>query len=138
MQRDIPSGYALMNGRRAIYMVVTKRAEASTLAVVNAVKAALPNMQKELPDDIKVSFEFDQSPIVTGSMWGLATEAGLGALLTGLMVLLFLRDWRSVVVVVLNIPLALTSAVIALVADWANDQFNDAWRAGPGRRNSGR
>jgi multidrug efflux pump subunit AcrB len=111
---DIPSGYALMNGRRAIYMVVTKRADASTLAVVNAVKAALQRMQKELPDDIKVSFEFDQSPIVTGSMWGLATEAGLGALLTGLMVLLFLRDWRSVVVVVLNIPLALMSAVIAL------------------------
>jgi multidrug efflux pump subunit AcrB len=71
-------------------------------------------MQKELPDDIKVSFEFDQSPIVTGSIWGLATEAGLGALLTGLMVLLFLRDWRSVIVVVLNIPLALMCAVIAL------------------------
>ena len=111
---DIPSGYALFNGRRAIYMLVTKRADASTLAVVNAVKAALPQMQKELPDDIKASFEFDQSPVVTGSIKGLATEAGLGAVLTGLMVLVFLRDWRSVIVVVLNIPLALMCAVIAL------------------------
>jgi multidrug efflux pump subunit AcrB len=111
---DIPSGYALVNGHRAIYMVVTKRADASTLAVVNEVKAALPRMQKELPDDIKVSFEFDQSPVVTGSMWGLATEAGLGAVLTGLMVLIFFRDWRSAVVVVLNIPLALACAVVAL------------------------
>ena len=116
---DIPTGYALMNGRRAIYMVVTKRADASTLSVVNAVKAAIPQMQKELPDDIKVSFELDQSPVVTGSIWGLATEAGLGALLTGLMVLLFLRDWRSVIVVVLNIPLALMCAVIAL---WLSGQ----------------
>lgn len=111
---DIPSGYALFNGRRAIYMLVTKRADASTLAVVNAVKAALPQMQKELPDDIKASFEFDQSLVVLGSIKGLATEAGLGAVLTGLMVLVFLRDWRSVIVVVLNIPLALMCAVIAL------------------------
>ena len=111
---DIPSGYALFNGRRAIYMLVTKRADASTLAVVNAVKAALPQMQKELPDDIKASFEFDQSPVVIGSIKGLAIEAGLGAILTGLMVLVFLRDWRSVIVVVLNIPLALMCAVIAL------------------------
>jgi multidrug efflux pump subunit AcrB len=111
---DIPSGYALFNGRRAIYLLVTKRADASTLAVVNAVKTALPQMQKELPDDIKATFEFDQSPVVTASINGLATEAGLGAILTGLMVLVFLRDWRSVVVVVLNIPLALMCAVIAL------------------------
>ena len=135
---DIPSGYALMNGRRAIYMVVTKRADASTLAVVNAVKAALPQMQKELPDDIKVSFEFDQSPVVTGSMWGLATEAGLGALLTGLMVLLFLRDWRSVIVVVLNIPLGADVRGDCPVALGANDQSDDARRIGAGRRHSGR
>jgi multidrug efflux pump subunit AcrB len=116
---DIPVGYALVNGRRAIYMLVTKRAEASTLSVVNEVKAALPRMQKELPDDIKVTFELDQSPVVTRSIQGLATEALLGAVLTGLMVLLFLRDWRSALVVVFNIPLALASAVIAL---WLSDQ----------------
>jgi len=93
---------------------VTKRADASTLAVVNNVKDALPSMQAVLPDDIKVGFEFDQSPTVTNAMTSLATEGALGAVLTGLMVLIFLRDWRSVVVVVLNIPFALAGAVVAL------------------------
>jgi multidrug efflux pump subunit AcrB len=111
---DIPTGYALVNGKRAVYILVTKRADASTLAVVNEVKANLGNMQSQIPNDIKVSFEFDQSPYVTRAMWGVGAEALLGAFLTGLMVLLFLRDWRSVLVVVLNIPLALVAAVVAL------------------------
>ncbi len=111
---DIPAGYALVNGRRAVYILVTKRAEASTLSVVQNVKQALPKMQAVLPDDIKVSFEFDQSPTVTGAVRSLATEGALGALLTGLMVLLFLRDWRSVIVVVLNIPFAICGALVAL------------------------
>ncbi len=118
---DIPVGYALVNGRRAVYILVTKRANASTLSVVNEVKKNLPRMQAVLNDvpDIKVSFEFDQSPYVTGAMWGVVTEGALGAALTGLMVLLFLRDWRSVVVVVLNIPFALLGSVIAL---WLSGQ----------------
>ncbi len=111
---DIPVGYALVNGRRAVYILVTKRADASTLSVVNAVKEGLPKMQAVLPDDIKVGFEFDQSPTVTNAMWSLVTEGALGAVLTGLMVLLFLRDWRSVIVVVLNIPFALCGAIVAL------------------------
>jgi multidrug efflux pump subunit AcrB len=111
---DIPTGYALVNGRRAVYILVTKRADASTVSVVNNVKAALSSMQAVLPDDIKVSFEFDQSPTVTNAVKSLATEGALGAVLTGLMVLLFLRDWRSVIVVVLNIPFALCGAVVAL------------------------
>ncbi len=111
---DIPTGYALVNGRRAVYILVTKRADASTLSVVNNVKAALPGMQAVLPDDIRVSFEFDQSPTVTSAVRSLITEGALGAVLTGLMVLLFLRDWRSVVVVVLNIPLALCGALVAM------------------------
>ncbi len=65
---DIPTGYALVNGRRAVYILVTKRADASTLSVVNNVKKALPSMQAVLPDDIKVSFEFDQSPTVTNAV----------------------------------------------------------------------
>ncbi|WZO96499.1 efflux RND transporter permease subunit [Isosphaeraceae bacterium EP7] len=111
---DTTTGYALVNGRRAVYILVTKRADASTLSVVENVKAALPSMQAVLPDDIKVSFEFDQSPTVTNAMSSLATEGALGAVFTGLMVLVFLRDWRSVVVVVLNIPFALCGAVVAL------------------------
>lgn len=116
---DITTGYALVNGRRAVYILATKRAEASTLSVVNEVKANLPRMQEAIPEDIKVSFEFDQSPYVTGAIWGVGTEGLLGAFLTGLMVFLFLHDWRSVVVVVLNIPLALLGAVIGL---WLSDQ----------------
>ena len=111
---DTTTGYALVNGRRAVYILVTKRADASTLSVVRNVKAAIPSMQAVLPDDIKVSFEFDQSPTVTNAMASLATEGVLGAVLTGLMVLVFLRDWRSVIVVVLNIPFALCGAVVAL------------------------
>ncbi|HEV3142704.1 MAG TPA: efflux RND transporter permease subunit, partial [Gemmataceae bacterium] len=109
---DIPTGYAIVNGRRAVYILVTKRAEASTLEVVQRVKEKLPEMQAQLPGDIKVGFEFDQSPFVTNSMWNVGIEALLGAGLTGLMVLLFLRDWRSVIVVVLNIPLALIGSII--------------------------
>src|SRR5262249_39576637 len=104
---DIPTGYGLVDGKRSVYILVTKRADASTLSVVNAVKANLPKMQAAIPSDIKVSYEFDQSPIVTRTMWGVGIEALLGAILTGLMVVLFLHDWRSVVVVVLNIPFAL-------------------------------
>ncbi len=111
---DIPAGYALVNGRRAVYILVTKRADASTISVVSNVKAALPKMQAVLPDDIRVSFEFDQSPTVTNAVRSLATEGALGAVLTGLMVLIFLRDWRSVIVVVLNIPFAICGALVAL------------------------
>ncbi len=111
---DIASGYALVDGKRAVYILVTKRASASTLDVVNGVRKNLPDMQAVLPDDIEVSFEFDQSPYVTNSMKGVAFEGALAAGLVGLMVLLFLRDWRSVIVVVLNIPLALVAALVAL------------------------
>ncbi|MBY0232547.1 MAG: efflux RND transporter permease subunit, partial [Gemmataceae bacterium] len=111
---DIATGYALVDGRRAVYMLVTKRADASTLDVVRRVKAELPKMQDVLPDDIKVRFEFDQSPTVTAAVWNVGTEGVVSAALVGLMVLLFLRDWRSVIVVVLNIPLALAGALLAL------------------------
>ena len=111
---DIPTGYALVNGRRAVYILVTKKADASTLDVVSRVRNELPKMRANLPADINATFEFDQSPYVTNSMWGVAIEGLLAAALVGLMVLIFLRDWRSVIVVVLNIPLALVCALVAL------------------------
>lgn len=111
---DLTTGYALVNGRRAVYILATKRADASTMNVISEIRGALPKMQKELPDDIQVAFEFDQSPYVTRAIRSLATEGLLGAALTGLMVLLFLRDWRSAVVVVLNIPLAILAAIVGL------------------------
>jgi multidrug efflux pump subunit AcrB len=89
---DIVTSVALVNGRRTVYIPVTKRADASTLSVVQAVKDNLPRFQSVLPDDVKVSYEFDQSPYVTRAISGLTLEGGLGALLTGVMVLLFLAD----------------------------------------------
>jgi multidrug efflux pump subunit AcrB len=116
---DIETGYAIVNGHRTVYISVTKRSDASTLSVVNLVKANLPKFQSVLPEGVKVSYEFDQSPYVVRAIWGLTLESALGAILTGLMVLLFLRDWRSALVVVVNIPLAILGAVVAL---WASGQ----------------
>jgi multidrug efflux pump subunit AcrB len=116
---DLVTSYALVNGRRTVYIPVTKRAEASTLAVVAQVRQNLDRFQAALPSDIKVSYEFDQSPVVWRSIKELAKEAGLGAILTGLMVLLFLRDFRSAFIVVINIPLSLMAAAFAL---WVSGQ----------------
>jgi multidrug efflux pump subunit AcrB len=111
---DIVTSYALVNGRRTVYVPVTKRADASTLTVVDLVKENLPRFQAAVPEGITVSYEFDQSPYVIRAIEGLTFEGALGALLTGIMVLLFLRDWRSSLIVVVNIPLALMAAVLAL------------------------
>src|ERR1051325_6811960 len=111
---DIVTSYALVNGRRTVYVPVTKRADASTLSVVNLVKKNISRFQSVVPADVKVSYEFDQSPYVTRAIAGLTLEGALGALLAGLMVLLFLRDWRSALIVVVNIPLSLMGAVLAL------------------------
>ncbi|CAG5074519.1 Cobalt-zinc-cadmium resistance protein CzcA [Dyadobacter sp. CECT 9623] len=111
---DVTTGYALINGKRSVYIPVTKRADASTWDVVQRVKAALPDMRAAVPDDIQVSYEFDQSGYVINSIRTLITEGILGALLTGLMVLLFLGDARGAFIVVITIPLSLLSALICL------------------------
>jgi multidrug efflux pump subunit AcrB len=111
---DVPTAYALVNGRRAVYIPVTKRPDASTLSVVSEVRANLGRFQALVPDDITVSYELDQSVNVSAALGAVAREAALGALLTGLMVLLFLRDWRSSAIVVITIPFALLAAIVAL------------------------
>lgn len=111
---DLVTSYALVNGRRTVYLPVTKRSDASTLAVVEQVRGNLPKFQAVVPEDIDVSYEFDQSPVVKRSIRDLMKEGAVGAVLTGLMVLLFLRDWRSAFIVVVNIPLALLSATVVL------------------------
>jgi multidrug efflux pump subunit AcrB len=111
---DIPTAYALVNGRRAVYIPVTKRPDASTLSVVSEVRANLARFQALVPDDISVTYELDQSTHVSAALESVLREAVLGALLTGLMVLVFLRDWRSSTIVVVTIPFALLTAVVAL------------------------
>ncbi|HEY2434583.1 MAG TPA: efflux RND transporter permease subunit [Vicinamibacterales bacterium] len=111
---DIPTAYALVDGRRAVYIPVTKRPNASTLDVVSEVKANLARFQALVPDDIKVSYELDQSRNVSMSLQAVLRETAIGALLTGVMVLIFLGDWRSSAIVVVTIPFALLAAVIAL------------------------
>ncbi len=116
---DILTSYAHVNGRRTVYIPVTKRSDASTLDVIRRVKEALPKMQAAVPEDVEVRLEFDQSGYVSGALKTVVREALLGAALTGLMVLLFLRDWRSALVVVTTIPFALLAAVVCL---WAAGQ----------------
>src|SRR4051794_412998 len=116
---DIVTGYAHVNGKRTVYIPVTKRSDASTLAVIDRVKRALPAMQAVVPEDVKISLEFDQSRYVVDAIRSLINEGVLGAVLTGLVVLLFLRDWRSALIVITTIPIALLSAVVML---WAFGQ----------------
>jgi multidrug efflux pump subunit AcrB len=111
---DITVDYALVNGKRSVYIPVVKTADASTWEVVQTLRQRIPEMKSLLPDDVDISYEFDQSIFVINSAKSLMTEGILGAILTGLMVLLFLRDWRSSLVVIITIPVAVMSAVFFL------------------------
>ena len=111
---DILAGYALLNGRRTVYIPVTKRPDASTLTVVQEVRNNLARFQSLVPEDIKITFEFDQSQYVRDALNAVLREGMIGALLTGLTLLLFLRDWRSSLIVVITIPFALLTAVVLL------------------------
>lgn len=111
---DVTVDYALVNGKRSVYIPIVKTADASTWDVVQNLRGKLGEMQSLLPDDVKISYEFDQSVFVMNSAKSLMTEGILGAILTGLMVLLFLRDWRSSLVVIITIPVGVLSAVFFL------------------------
>jgi multidrug efflux pump subunit AcrB len=111
---DIATSIAMVNGKRTVYIPVTKRADASTVSVVDLIKANLSKFQAALPNDTTVSYVLDQSPFVTRAIRSLTIEGALGALLSGIMVLLFLKDWRSALIVVINIPLSLLAATLAL------------------------
>ncbi|HMD86187.1 MAG TPA: efflux RND transporter permease subunit [Terriglobia bacterium] len=111
---DIPTGYALVSGRRAVYIPVTKRPDASTLTVVDEVKQNLVRFRSLVPSDIDISYQFDQSGYVKSALLSVVREGLLGALLTGLVVLLFLGDWRSSFIVMTTIPFALLTSVVGL------------------------
>ena len=111
---DITVSYALVNGKRSVYMPIAKSADASTWEVVQNLKKALPRFQSLLPDDVKLSYEFDQSVYVINAVKSLLSEGALGAILTGLMVLLFLGDARGALIVILTIPTSIISGVLFL------------------------
>jgi multidrug efflux pump subunit AcrB len=111
---DIVVDYALVNGKRSVYFPIVKTADASTWDVVQDLRKEMPEMQSLLPDDVHISYEFDQSVFVMNAAKSLMTEGILGAILTGLMVLLFLRDWRSSLVVIITIPVAVLGTVLCL------------------------
>jgi multidrug efflux pump subunit AcrB len=111
---DVSSGYALINGKRSVYVSIAKSADASTWDVVNQLKASMPRIQSTLPEDVTLSYEFDQSVYVINSVKSLVTEGAIGAILTGLMVLLFLGDRRAALIVILTIPTAVIAGVLFL------------------------
>jgi multidrug efflux pump subunit AcrB len=111
---DITMGYALVNGKRSVYLSIAKSADASTWEVVQKLKANLPKFQAQLPEDVKLSYEFDQSVYVINAVKSLLSEGAIGAILTGLMVLLFLGDARGALIVILTIPTSIISGVLFL------------------------
>ncbi|MFM7540290.1 MAG: efflux RND transporter permease subunit [Planctomycetota bacterium] len=113
---DVNYGHALVNGKKSVFLPVIKKDTASTLTVVAEIHASMPAFRSVLPEDVEIDFEFDESPTVVMAIKSVGTEGLIGAGLTGLMIMLFLGDWRSVVVVVCNIPLALMGSLFGLYA----------------------
>ncbi|MCD2423628.1 efflux RND transporter permease subunit [Niabella pedocola] len=111
---DVSTSYALINGKRSVYVDIAKAADASTWEVVQNLKKALPKIQSQLPEDVKLSYEFDQSTYVMNSVKSLLSEGVIGAILTGLMVMLFLGDLRGALIVILTIPTSIITGVLFL------------------------
>ncbi len=111
---DITYGYAMVNGKKSVYLPIIKKDTGSTLTVVADIHKSMQLFRDAVPKDVSVNFEFDESPTVVAAVESVATEGLIGAGLTGLMIMLFLGDLRSVIVVVSNIPLALMGSLFGL------------------------
>ena len=111
---DITYGYALVNGKKAVYLPIIKKDTGSTLTVVADTRKSMQLFRDAMPKEVSVEFEFDESPTVLAAVESVATEGMIGAVLTGLMILLFLGDLKSMLVVVANIPLALLGSFVGL------------------------
>ncbi len=107
------------DGRRAVLMTILKGEGASSLDVVNRVRAAMPGIQAQMPPELKMEFLFDQSVFVRAAVEGVVKEGAIAAGLTALMILLFLGSWRSTVIVATSIPLSILTSIIVL---WALGQ----------------
>jgi CzcA family heavy metal efflux pump len=102
------------NGSRGVLMTVMRNGNASTIAIVNAVKNALPRIMESLPQDLKLSVFGDQSLFVRAAIGGVVRETLIAALLTGLVILLFLGSWRSTLIVCISIPLSILTSISIL------------------------
>lgn len=102
------------DGRRSVLLSIIKNGNASTLAVVNAVKQALVTSRQAAPPGMVIKELFDQSVFVSESIRGLLKEGAIAAVLTALMIILFLGSWRSTLVVMISIPLSILTSLIVL------------------------
>ena len=107
-----------INGQRASFLPILKNSSASTLAVVDAVKAMLPDIQATAPEGLELKMDFDQSVFVRAAVSNVIKEAILSSVLVSLMILVFLGSWRNTVVVAVSIPLSILAGIAGLfVAD---------------------
>jgi multidrug efflux pump subunit AcrB len=102
------------DGNRGVLVTVLKAGDASTIDVVEGVRRILPHVAQTLPPELRIQPLSDQSIFVRGSINGVIREAIIAATLTGLMILLFLGNWRSTLIIAISIPLSILSSVIVL------------------------
>jgi multidrug efflux pump subunit AcrB len=103
-----------VDGRRATYLTILKKADASTLAVVEAARAMIPKIRAVAPKGLDLRLDFDQSTFVRAAISGVVREGITSAVLVGLMILAFLGSWRSMLIACISIPLAMAAAIIGL------------------------
>jgi len=105
-----------VNGQRAVLITVLKAGQASTLSIIAGIKSLLPQIQAGLPPELHIAPLADQSLFVRASIDGVLKEASIAACLTGLMILLFLGNWRSTVIIAVSIPLSILTSIIVMSA----------------------
>jgi multidrug efflux pump subunit AcrB len=103
-----------VNGKRAVYLAILKHADASSLAVVDATRAALPEVQAAAPNGLELKLDFDQSVFVRAAVGNVVREAIISSILVSVLILVFLGSWRNTLVVSASIPLSVFAGVICL------------------------
>src|SRR3984957_16545159 len=103
-----------VNGKRAVYLAILKHADASTLAVVDATRAALPEVQAAAPNGLELKLDFDQSIFVRAAVQNVIREAVISSILVSVLILVFLGSWRNTVIVSTSIPLSIFAGLIGL------------------------
>ncbi|MGO9702570.1 MAG: efflux RND transporter permease subunit [Xanthobacteraceae bacterium] len=111
-----------VNGSRAVLMTILKAGAASTLSVIEGIKSLLPRVEESLPSSLNLHAVGDQSIFVKAAVFGVIREAALAAALVGLMILIFLGSWRSTVIILIEIPLAILFSLTAL--SWLGETVN--------------